>query len=108
MQTSQLARESRPKQSRTGALVCAHVQALTHSRSLETWVSLAVPGAGVGLGVGLLDASANSEMSLALAHSGSSKKERVGAYYNYIYILDIEKKKDSERLEVGAYLRAIS
>lgn len=107
MQTSQLARESRPKQSLTGALVCAHVQALTH-RSLETWVSLAVPGAGVGLGVGLLDASTCAEMSLGLTHSGSSKKERVGAYYNYIYILDIEKKKDSERLEVGVYLRAIS
>ena len=58
--------------------------------------------------MGLLDASTSAEMSLCLTHSGSSKKERVGAYYNYIYILDIEKKKDSERLEVGAYLRAIS
>ena len=58
--------------------------------------------------MGLLDSRAGAEVSLGLAHGGSSKKERVGAYYNYIYILDIEKKKDSERLEVGAYLRAIS
>ena len=58
--------------------------------------------------MGFLDASTWAEMSLGLTHSWSSKKKRVGAYYNYIYILDIEKKKDSERLEVGAYLRAIS
>ena len=69
-----------------------------------------VSGASVGLSVGLLDASTWSKVSLGLAHGWSSKKERVGAYYNYIYILDIEKKKDIERLEigVGAYLRVIS
>ena len=75
--------------------------------SSETWVSLAVSGAGVRLGVRLLDASTNSEVSLGLAHSRSSKKERVGAYYNYIYILDIEKKRHSNKMW-GTYLRAIS
>ena len=68
-------------------------QSCEGERSSEAGVSLAVSGAGVGFGVGLLDASTCAEMSLGLAHSGSSKKERVGAYYNYIYILDIEKKK---------------
>jgi hypothetical protein len=70
--------------------------------SLETGVSLGVSGAGVGLGVGLLDAMANAKVSLGLTHGRSSKKERVGAYYNYIYILDIEKKKRQSETRSGA------
>ena len=83
-------------------------QSCEGERSPEAGVSFAVSGAGVGFGVGLLDASTCAEMSLGFAHSGSSKKERVGAYYNYIYILDIERKRLRKTRSGGTYLRAIS
>ena len=75
--------------------------------SSETGLALALSGAGVRLGVALLDACALAPMSLGLAHGRSSKKERVSAYYNYIFRL-IRQQKETERVKAGTYLRVTS